>query len=312
MKNSIAVLIPCFNEETTIASVVKEFRQQLPGAEIYVYDNNSTDKTVEEALSSGAKIGYEYKQGKGNVVQTMFREVKADIYIMVDGDSTYPAKRVRDLIDPVIRGEADMTVGTRLDRHEEESFRIFHKFGNELIRKTINFLFGTKLRDVLSGYRCFNSRFVDNIPILSSGFEVETELTLQALDKNFVIKEIPVDYTSRPEGSHSKLNTYLDGILILKTIMWIFKDYRPLKFFTSLGIINLLFGFILGSIPVSEFIRTGKVTHPSTAVLATGLVLVSLISFAIGLILDTVNRRHRELYQLFSDKLITYRRERQS
>ncbi len=301
MDKSIAVLIPCYNEEVTIADVVRDFRSQLPEAKIYVYDNNSSDRTVQEASSQGAIIGYEYKQGKGNVVRTMFREVDADIYVMVDGDSTYPADRVNALIDPVLQGKADMTVGTRLDRYEERSFRVFHKFGNELIRRTINLLFRTELRDILSGYRCFNSRFVKSVPLLSSGFEVETELTLQALDKKFVIKEIPIDYFSRPEGSQSKLNTYLDGILILRTIMWVFKDYRPLRFFSILGFLFLIVGLLLGSIPIAEFLNTGRVTHPSTAVLATGLVLTSLLSFSIGLILDTVNRRHNELYQLLSN-----------
>jgi hypothetical protein len=203
-----------------------------------------------------------------------------------------------------MNGEADMAVGTRLDKYEGGSFRLFHRFGNELIRKTINLLFGAQLRDILSGYRCFNSRFVKSIPILSKGFEVETELTLQALDKGFVIQEIPVEYYKRPEGSHSKLNTYLDGMLILKTILWIFKDYKPLKFFSFAGLLFLIFGLLLGSIPIADFINSGKVTHPSTAVLATGLILIALVSFATGFILDTINRRYREQYQLLANHII--------
>jgi hypothetical protein len=201
-------------------------------------------------------------------------------------------------------GKADMTVGTRLDRYEKEAYPLFHKFGNELIRRIINLLFGSGLRDVLSGYRCFSARYVKSIPILSKGFEVETELSLQALDKDFTIQEIPVDYYKRPEGSFSKLNTYLDGMLVLKTIFWIFKDYKPLKFFSFIGIFGLIFGLILGTIPITEFVRTGKVTHPSTAVLSTGFVLMSLLSFATGLILDTINRRYREQYQLLVDYII--------
>lgn len=304
IEKSIAVIIPCFNEEITISKVVKDFRRELPEAQIYVYDNNSTDFTVQKATVSGAKIRYEYKQGKGNVVRSFFRNIESDLYVMVDGDATYPADKVHALIAPVLAGEADMTVGTRLETYETKSFRLFHKFGNNLIRRTINLLFGTQLSDILSGYRCFSSRFVNSVPILSKGFEVETELTLQALDKNLIIKEIPVNYFNRPEGSTSKLNTYYDGLLVLKTIFWIFKDYRPLKFFSLVALISFLSGIFLGSIPVTEFIKTGKVTHPSTAVLATGFVLVALLAVATGFILDTINRRYREQYQLLTDHII--------
>lgn len=304
MKASVAVLIPCYNEEMTVAKVIEDFQRELPEAKIYVFNNNSTDQTVQKAVACGAEVRHEPKKGKGNVVRTMFRDVVADIYVMVDGDATYPAKEVRALIEPVLTGKADMTVGTRLEQYEEKSFRLFHKFGNEMIRKSINVLFGTQLRDILSGYRCFSSRFVKSIPILSTGFEVETELTLQALDKKFVIKEIPVEYYKRPEGSYSKLNTYLDGMLVIKTIFWIFKDYRPLKFFSLAGFLSLLLGFALGSIPVIEFYQTGKVTHPSTAVLSTGFILIALLSFATGFILDTINRRYKEQYQLLADHII--------
>jgi len=240
----------------------------------------------------------------------MFREVKADCYVMVDGDATYPPDKVHDLIKPVMTGKADMTVGTRLTNYEDKSFRKFHKFGNELIRKSINLLFGTKLRDILSGYRCFSARFVKTVPILSKGFEVETELTLQALDKNFIIQEIQIDYFERPENSYSKLRTYGDGLLLLKTIFWIFKDYNPLKFFSLLGSIIFLSGVALGSIPISEFLQTTKVTHPSTAVLAATLVLISLLSFSTGLVLDTIKRRYREQYLLLSDYVINRMNEK--
>ena len=307
MKRLIAVLIPCFNEEITIEKVVSDFRRELPDAAIYVYDNNSTDETAKIAAAAGAEVGFESKRGKGNVIRTMFREVTADIYVMVDGDDTYPAGRVHDLIAPVAQGKADMTVGTRVTEHEERAFPKFHKFGNEFVRRTINAFFGTNLRDILSGYRCFNERFVKSIPVLSTGFEVETELTLEAIDKRFTIQEIPVKYSNRPEGSHSKLNTFLDGFLVVKSIYWIFKDYRPLRFFFLVGLLALLFGIGLGMIPIREFIATGMMTHPSTAVLATGLVLVSLLSFATGLMLDTVNRRYKEQYQLITDHVILSR-----
>jgi glycosyltransferase involved in cell wall biosynthesis len=304
MDKSIAILIPCYNEEMTITKVIRDFQRELSEAKIYVFNNNSADQTVQKALACGVEVRHEFKKGKGNVVRSMFRDIAADIYVMVDGDATYPAEKVHALIEPVLTGKADMTVGTRLEQHEEKSFRLFHKFGNELIRKTINILFGTQLSDILSGYRCFSSRFVKSIPILSKGFEVETELTLQALDKKFIIMEIPVEYYKRPEGSYSKLNTYLDGMLVIKTIFWIFKDYRPLKFFSLVGILCILFGLALGSIPVMEYFQTGKVKHPSTAVLSTGLVLIALLSFSTGFILDTINRRYREQYQLLADYII--------
>lgn len=312
MNESVAILIPCFNEEMTITRVVEDFRRELPEAKIYVYDNNSTDQTVQHAMACGAEVKYESKQGKGNVVRAMFRDISADAYVMVDGDATYPADKVHSLLQPILDGKADMTIGTRLEQYEQESFRLFHKLGNDLICKIINILFETKLRDILSGYRCFNSRFAKSVPILSKGFEVETELTLQALDKDFTLMEIPIDYHKRPEGSHSKLDTYHDGMLVLKTILLIFKDYKPLRFFSFVGLMALLSGIGLGTIPISDFIHTGKVTHPSTAVLSAGLVLIALLSVATGFILDTLNRRYREQYLLMSDHIISLRNKTDS
>lgn len=299
MNKSIALLIPCFNEEKTIGKVVRDFQKYLPeNSTIYVYDNNSTDNTVKEARTAGAVVGFEKRQGKGNVVRKMLREITADVYLLVDGDDTYPAEQVDELIEPILSGQAQMSVGTRLDCHTPGSFRSLHKFGNRMICGAINFLFNASLEDVLSGYRCFDSVFVKSIPLLSSGFEVETELTLQSLDKGFNIVEVPIKYRDRPEGSHSKLNTYFDGFLVLKTIFWIFKDYKPLRFFSIFGLFNMVLGFGLGSIPVIEFIKTGLVNHLPTAVLSTGLVLVSLLSFSTGFILDTLNRRQQEQYHL--------------
>jgi len=300
-----AILIPCYNEENTIRKVITDFRKQLPDAVIYVYDNNCKDQTANNAKGENAVVRFEKKQGKGNVVRTMFRDIDADFYVMVDGDCTYPAEKVHDIMQPVVAGDADMTVGARLDEFSDKSFRPFHKFGNEAIKWTINFLFDCRLRDILSGYRCFNRKFVKSIPILSQGFEVETELTLQALDKNMIIQEVKIPYLERPEGSYSKLSTLRDGIRIIRTIFSIFKDYRPLKCFTCGGLICLLMGLGFGSIPIYEFIQTQKVTHASTAVLATGLVLVSLLSFITGLILDSSKRRHKELFQMLIDHKIS-------
>lgn len=304
MSASVAVLIPCYNEAPTIGRVVSDFRRELPDARIVVFDNNSTDATVEEALAHGAEVAHEYKQGKGNVIRTMFREIAADYYVMVDGDGTYPAGQVQALLAPVLTGKADMVVGSRLGQFSEGAFRSLHHFGNRMIRGLINALFGSRLQDVLSGYRCFNERFVQNVPVLSAGFEVETELTLHALDKGFTVREVPVPYLARPEGSHSKLNTFRDGLLVVRTIVSIFKDYRPLRFFSAVGLTSAVLGLGLGSIPVHEFLQDGAVEHASTAVLATGLILISALAFTTGLILDTINRRYREQYQLLSDFVI--------
>lgn len=294
----IAVLIPCFNEEKTIEKVVDDFRKQLPQALIYVYVNDCTDSTESNARAAGAIIGHESRRGKGHVVRTMFREIDADIFVMVDGDDTYPADQVHELIEPIASGKAHMSTGMRLSQPEAGAFRSFHKLGNNLIKRATNILFDAHMQDVLTGYRCLDAFIVRSIPLLSKGFEIETELTLQTLDKGFGIKEIPIKYRNRPAGSFSKLNTYMDGFLVLKTIFWIFKDYRPLKFFSWMAVICVLLGLGLGSVPVTEFIQTGLVLHFPTAVLATGLVLVGLLSFATGFILDTINRGRLEQYHL--------------
>lgn len=298
MTGSVAVLIPCYNEGTTIAKVVRDFHEQLPDAIICVYDNNSTDDTVEQARRAGALIGHERRQGKGAVVRTMLREIVADYYILVDGDDTYPADRVHALMEPVLSGEAHVSVGTRLEQYEEESFRTFHRIGNRLIRMLINTLFDADLSDILSGYRCFDALFVRSVSLLSTGFEVETELTLQSLDKGFMVAEVPVDYRRRPPGSISKLHTYLDGKLLLSTIFTIFKDYRPLRFFSFIALLAMIAGLGLGSIPIVEFLETRYIAHVPTAILATGLVLVSVLSAFTGFILDTLKRRQQEQYHL--------------
>lgn len=300
----VAIILPCYNEEITIAKVIQDFSIALPEAEIYVFDNNSTDRTREKALNAGAKVSFVASQGKGWTVRSMFRDVDADLYIMADGDDTYPADKVRELLVPVYEGKADMVVGTRLHDYHDHAFRNLHKFGNNLVLRIINMLFGANLSDVLSGYRVFSRRFVKTMPVLSKGFEIETELTLHALENGFPIKEISIPYGKRPDGSFSKLNTFSDGLRVLKTILWLFKDYRPLIFFSFIGGIFLFLGILFGGFVVSEYIATEKVTHPSTAVLATALCTLGALFVTIGLILDTVNRRGREQYVLLVDHLI--------
>lgn len=296
----IAVLIPCYNEETTIEKVIKDFKKELPEADIYVYNNNSKDKTKEIAQKNGAIVVDEYKQGKGNVVRSQFRDIDADLYVMVDGDDTYPAEFVHQLIEPVRNGEADMAIGDRISNgtYQKENKRHFHEFGNNLVRKAINVLFSTNLKDIMTGYRVFNKRFVKNMPVLSPKFEIETEMSLYALDKKYIIKEVPIVYRDRPEGSASKLNTVSDGIKVIKTIARMFKDYRPFRFFGIIALILLLLGLIIGIPVIVEFVKTSYITKVPSAVLATGLVLLSAVSFQSAIILDTVTRQHREDYEL--------------
>jgi hypothetical protein len=234
----------------------------------------------------------------------MFREVEADVYLMADGDGTYPAARARELLGPVLESKADMVVGTRLQRHAEGAFPRLHRFGNNLVLSIINLLFRANLGDVLSGYRCFSRRFVKTMPVLSRGFEIETEMTLFALDQGFPIQEVEIPYGERPAGSTSKLHTFRDGLRVLKTILWIFKDYRPLPFFGGLGALAFVGSLGFGAFVVNEFATIGVVTHPSTAVLAAALAIVSFLLFTTGLVLDTVNRRSRELHVLVADHVI--------
>ncbi|MCG8339247.1 MAG: glycosyltransferase family 2 protein [Proteobacteria bacterium] len=294
----IAVLIPCYNEEITIGKVIDDFRKELPAADIYVFDNNSTDKSAQIAKEKDAIVVKEPKQGKGFVVVSMFQKVEADIYVMVDGDDTYPAESVHDLIKPVLNQDADMTVGTRLSKYKSKAFKPLNLMGNFLVAALVNWIFDNKLKDIMSGYRVFNRDFVKNIPLDSRGFEVETQLVIQSLYYQYKTLEVEIELRQRPEGSTSKLNTISDGIRVLLTIANIAKAYRPLFFFGTLGILFLLTGFGLGLIPIIEFFQTGLVTHFPTAILATGLVLVSTIFFAIGLILDSINFRMREIIQI--------------
>ena len=295
-----AVLIPCYNEEVTIEKVIQDFKKELPEAEIYVYDNNSKDKTAEIAKRNGAIVKHEYRQGKGNVVRSMFRDIDADIYIMVDGDDTYPAKEVHKLIEPIKKEEADMVIGDRLTNgtYQKENKRHFHEFGNNLVKKAINVAFKTDLRDIMTGYRVFNRMFVKTMPVMSPKFEIETEMSLHALDKKFIIKEIPIVYKDRPEGSESKLNTISDGIKVVKTIVKMFKDFKPRQFYWIIAVLFIILGLIVGIPVVIEFFKTGYITKIPSAVLATGIMIFSVVIAQCGVILDTVVKQYRERYEL--------------
>lgn len=310
MKPKIAILIPCYNEELTVGQVIQDFRQQLPEADVYVFDNNSSDRTVEVAKSAGAHVAHERRQGKGYVVQAMFRDVEADIYVMVDGDNTYPANEVQKLIAPVMAGEADMTVGSRLAAQSQSEFKALNRLGNRFFLNTINFIFKVKLSDILSGYRAFNRKFVKNIPIFGGGFETETELTIKALARGYRVVELPVDLKARPEGSFSKIRILQDGFLILNSILTLFRDYKPLTFFGSIGLFLIFLGLIPGTLVIVEFVRTGLVPRLPSAVLAVGLVLAGLLSMVVGIVLHTIARRFQELdYEL---KILAFESARRS
>ena len=295
----IAVLIPCYNEELTIRAVVEDFKNVIPEADIYVYDNNSNDDTAKIAKEAGAIVVPEYRQGKGHVVRSMFRDIEADCYIMVDGDDTYPAKDAYNVAKLVLENKADMAIGDRLSStYFRENKRPFHNTGNKLVRTLINKIFKSEVKDIMTGCRAFNRKFVKSFPVLSNGFEIETEMSIHALDKRFLIAEIPIAYRDRPEGSESKLNTFQDGYRVLKTILKLYKDYKPLSFF---GLIALLL-FLLGSvmmIPVlSGYFKTGLVVKFPTLIVAIGLLTSSLVSLACGLMLDTVKKHSDQFYEL--------------
>jgi len=304
MKSKIAVLIPCYNESKTIEKVVKDYKQALPEADIYVYDNNSIDGTDKIAKNAGAVVKYEYRQGKGNVIRSMFRQIEADCYLMVDGDDTYPAEDARKMCDLVLEGKADMVVGDRLSStYFTENKRPFHNFGNRIVRFLINKLFNNKIKDIMTGYRAFSYEFVKTFPVLSKGFEIETEMTIHAVDKNFMIREIPVTYRDRPEGSVSKLNTYKDGFKVLKLIATLFKEYKPFFFFnivaTLLAILSLIF-----TIPVfKEYFETGLVLRFPTLIVGGFVMIASILSFISGVILDVIVKKHKQLYELALNQL---------
>ena len=297
---SIAVLVPCYNEALTIAKVVDDFRRELPTATIYVYDNNSSDDTAGIARAHGAVVRRETRQGKGNVVRQMIRDIDADVYIMVDGDDTYPAEAAASLIEPILSGNADMTVGDRLSNgsYGKENDRAFHGFGNNLVRKLIKLIYKFDFNDVMTGYRAFSKVFAKTMPVESPGFEIETELSIHAVDKRWRIVEVPIDYRDRPEGSESKLNTISDGMAVLRMIGSLFKDYRPLALFTILASIFVVLGLIVGIPIIVEYNYTGLVERFPSAILATGLVGIGLLCEACGLVLDTTVKSSRKDYEL--------------
>jgi glycosyltransferase involved in cell wall biosynthesis len=291
----IVVLIPCFNEGQSIARVVEDFKLELPHADIYVYDNNSTDETTDEAARAGAIVRKEKRQGKGNVVRSMFDQVDADIYVIVDGDGTYPASKVHELIRPIASGEADMVSGSRLHPLSESSFRYVNLIGNKIFLYLLNAMFKVRLTDLLSGYRAFSRQFVKGIPVLSRGFAIETELTLKAVEKNYRIVEVPVDLTPRPEGSYSKIRVFSDGLLILGTIFAMLRDYKPLSAFGILGLFLILLGFMPGVVVIREYLATGYIARIPSVILAVGLVLSGVLTAFTGVVLHTMARRFQEL-----------------
>jgi len=295
---TIAVLIPCHNEAATIGKVVDDFRKALPEARIYVFDNCSTDQTAQIAADHGATVIFEPRQGKGFVVDAMLSRVDADVYIMVDGDDTYPADHARKLLAPVLAGKADMVIGTRLAEHGDKSFRPLHVLGNRLIRSLINTIFGVKLTDILSGYRAFNRNVVHRVPIVSGGFEVETELTIHSLYYRLKLLETPVPYGVRPSGSESKLHTFRDGARVLWKLFNLARAFKPLTFFGIVSLLLFVLGVLAGIPPITDYATTGKVPHFPLAILATGLMILSAGSAFLGIILHAMNWRFKELHNV--------------
>lgn len=295
----IAILIPCYNEAITVEKVIKDYKKVLPEADIYVYDNNSTDGTDKIAEKSGAIVEYEYKQGKGNVIRSMFKKIDADCYLMIDGDDTYPAENAREMCDLILAGKADMVIGDRLSStYFTENKRPFHNFGNKIVKFLINFLFKSNIRDIMTGYRAFSYEFVKTFPVLSKGFEIETEMTIHSLDKNFLIKEVEVAYRDRPEGSKSKLNTYSDGFRVLKTIARLFKEFKPMLFFTIMSTILFIMALLFGVPVVIDYFKTGLVQRFPTLIFSLFIILSSLLTLSCGFILDVVVKKHRQLFEL--------------
>ena len=296
--DKIAVLVPCYNESKTVQKVVRDWKAALPEAQIYVYDNNSTDGTDELAREAGAIVRYEHQQGKGNVVRRMFLEIDAECYIMVDGDDTYPAEEARVMVEEVLEHGVDMVIGDRLpSTYFEENKRSFHNFGNSIVRFAINHMFKTDIRDVMTGYRAFSYRFVKSFPVLSQGFEIETEMTIHAIDKNMSLKNHVITYRDRPEGSVSKLNTVSDGLKVLKTILHLFCDYKPLQFFGLLALILILLA-LLFFIPVFyEYLVTGLVERFPTLIVCGFCVIIAMMSFFSGMILQTFKHKERREFE---------------
>ncbi len=303
-----AVLIPCYNEAKTIEKVVTDFKRVLPDADIYVYDNNSSDGTDEIARKAGAIVRYERRQGKGNVIRTMFREIDADCYIMVDGDDTYPAEDAVRLQEAVLKDHADMVIGDRLSStYFTENKRPFHNSGNRIVRFLINKIFKSDIRDIMTGYRAFSRLFVKSYPVLSKGFEIETEMTIHSLDKNFYLIELPIQYRDRPEGSVSKLNTFADGFKVILTIFNLFRDYKPLAFFSIGTVILWIIGMILFMPAFVDYLKSGLVLKFPSVIVAVAFFIMGALSLVCGLILDVIVNQNRKNYEIYLNLL--YKRE---
>lgn len=301
--DKIAVLIPCYNEAVTIKKVINDFQKVLPEATIYVYDNNSSDDTAKIAEAEGAVVRHEYQQGKGNVIRRMFRDIDAECYIMTDGDDTYPAEFAREMCDKVLERNVDMVVGDRLSStYFEENKRPFHNFGNSIVRASINTIFKSDIKDIMTGYRAFSYNFVKTFPVLSKGFEIETEMTIHTVDKNMFCENVIIDYRDRPEGSESKLNTYSDGFKVLMTIARLFKNYKPFAFFSIIALI--LFVLSVGFfIPVLvSFFQTGVVEKIPTVIVCGITMLAAIVSFFSGLVLDTMKQKNRQDFEMELNK----------
>lgn len=304
MNHKIAVLIPCYNESKTIAKVVGDFRKQLPEAEIYVYDNNSTDNTADIARRAGAIIGYEQRQGKGNVVRRMLADIEADCYLLVDGDDTYSSDSAKEMCDSVLNEHYDMVIGDRLSStYFQENKRPFHDSGNRFVRYAINQIFHSDIKDIMTGYRALSRHLVMSVPLLSEGFEIETELTINVLDNKLNIKQIPVNYKDRPVGSFSKLSTFKDGLKIIVTILRLFRDYKPLVFFSWISSFLILLSLLILLPVFIDYLQTGLVPRFPTLIVCGFIILFAVLLWMCGLILQVLLIRHRQLYQLLNKKI---------
>lgn len=305
MNHKIAVLIPCYNESKTIAKVVGDFKKQLPEANIYVYDNNSTDNTADIARQAGAIVRYEQRQGKGNVVRRMLADIEADCYLLVDGDDTYPSDNAKEMCDIVLNEHYDMVIGDRLSStYFQENKRPFHDYGNRFVRYAINQIFHSDIKDIMTGYRALSRHLVMSVPLLSEGFEIETELTINVLDNQLRIKQIPVEYRDRPIGSTSKLSTFKDGIKIIATIFRLFRDYKPLVFFSWISSILILASLLILLPVFIEYLQTGLVPRFPTLIVCGFIILFAMLLWMCGLILQVLLIRHRQLCQLLNKKII--------
>jgi glycosyltransferase involved in cell wall biosynthesis len=308
--DKIAVLVPCYNEAQTIRKVVTDFRRVLPEATVYVYDNNSSDGTGQIAAEAGAVVRREYQQGKGNVVRRMFEDIEADCYLLVDGDDTYPAEAAPDMVEAVLERRRDMVIGDRLSStYFQENKRPFHNFGNSLVRASINRIFKSDIKDIMTGYRAFSYRFVKTFPVLSKGFEIETEMSIHAVDKNMFVKNVVVDYRDRPEGSVSKLNTFTDGFKVIMTILQLFRTYRPGAFFGAIAGVLALFSVGLFIPVLSKYIATGLVTRLPTVVLCGFLMIAAIQSAFAGLILQTAYQKNRQDFEMELGRVMQHQRE---